>query len=75
MTPLIRGRKYFLLREAAHCPNKWDLMKNIKLTVLLLAAFGIAISTSCSTTKGFGQDLQKVGDRIETRAESTGGTN
>ena len=50
-------------------------MKTIKLTVLLLAAFGIAISTSCSTTKGFGQDLQKVGDRIETRAESTGGTN
>lgn len=49
-------------------------MKHLQISAILLAAFGTALSTSCSTTKGFGQDLQKVGNRIEHRAESTGGT-
>lgn len=49
-------------------------MKHLKLPALLLAVLAIAVSSSCSTTKGFGQDLQKVGDRIETRADATGGT-
>lgn len=48
-------------------------MKSIRLIVLSLAASGIALSTSCSTTRGFGQDLQKVGNRIEERADATGG--
>lgn len=49
-------------------------MKFIKFPVILLAALALALSGSCSTTRGFGQDLQKVGDRIEHRAEETGGT-
>ncbi|NQX00670.1 entericidin A/B family lipoprotein, partial [bacterium] len=32
---------------------------------MLSAAVGILASTSCATTKGFGQDLQKVGSRLE----------
>lgn len=49
-------------------------MKHIKLPALFLAFLAIAASTSCSTTKGFGQDLQKVGNRLETRADAAGGT-
>ncbi len=37
------------------------------LTVLIAAA-GIFL-TSCSTTKGFGRDLQKVGGKIENKAD------
>lgn len=48
-------------------------MKAIRLTVLSVSALGLAFSTSCSTTRGFGQDLQKVGNRIEERADATGG--
>ncbi|MES2995421.1 MAG: entericidin A/B family lipoprotein [Verrucomicrobiota bacterium] len=34
----------------------------------------LVATTSCSTTRGFGQDLKKLGHRIENEAESTGGT-
>lgn len=37
------------------------------------AAFVLA-TTSCSTTRGFGRDVQKVGEKIETEAVQTGGT-
>jgi predicted small secreted protein len=49
-------------------------MKHLKLPALFLAVLAIAASSSCSTTKGFGQDLQKVGSRLEARADETGGT-
>lgn len=49
-------------------------MKSLQIIALLSAALGLALSTSCSTTRGFGQDLQKVGNRLENRAEATGGT-
>ncbi|MES2923384.1 MAG: entericidin A/B family lipoprotein [Verrucomicrobiota bacterium] len=48
-------------------------MKNLKTTVLLLTVIGAAFSSSCATTRGFGQDLQKVGNRLENEADSTGG--
>ncbi|MES2439492.1 MAG: hypothetical protein V4584_10515 [Verrucomicrobiota bacterium] len=48
-------------------------MKSLQITGLLLAAVGTVLSTSCAATKGFGQDLQKVGNRIENRADATGG--
>lgn len=35
---------------------------------MLLAAVGLFL-TSCSTTKGFGRDLQKVGGKIENKAD------
>ncbi len=59
-------------------PSLWDYclgaMKKLQIIFMLSAAAGIFFSTSCSTTKGFGQDLQKVGNRLENRAEATGGT-
>lgn len=48
-------------------------MTNLKLTLLLLAAAGSALSSSCATARGFGQDLQKVGNKLENQADSTGG--
>lgn len=60
-------------KTAACAPVKNSMTKWIAVTfasTLLLAA----MTTSCSTTKGFGRDLQKVGDKIETEADRTGGT-
>ena len=48
-------------------------MKLLKLT-LIAAAVGSVFSTSCATTRGFGQDLQKVGNKLENEADATGGT-
>jgi predicted small secreted protein len=45
-----------------------------RFILLAISTFGLVFTTSCSTTKGFGQDLQKVGSRLENQAESTGGT-
>lgn len=49
-------------------------MKPLQIAALVFAALATLAATSCSATKGFGQDLQKVGNKIETRADSTGGT-
>jgi predicted small secreted protein len=38
------------------------------LAAVATAAFAMA-STSCATTKGFGRDVQKVGDKIERQAD------
>ncbi|RYZ66795.1 MAG: entericidin A/B family lipoprotein [Proteobacteria bacterium] len=46
----------------------------VGLAVLATAAFAFA-TTSCATTKGFGHDVKKVGNKIETKAAQTGGAN
>jgi predicted small secreted protein len=48
-------------------------MKHLQITALFLSLAATAFTTSCAATKGLGQDLQKVGNRIETRADETGG--
>ncbi len=48
-------------------------MKPLQLAAALLVLLATVFSTSCAATKGFGQDLQKVGNRIENRADATGG--
>lgn len=49
-------------------------MKHLPVTALALASLGIvASSSSCSTARGFGQDLRKLGGRIEHQADETGG--
>lgn len=53
--------------------DAFPAMKKFQISVLLLSAISTVFSTSCATTKGFGQDLQKVGSRIENKANSTGG--
>lgn len=41
-------------------------MKNLTIISLLLMALGLA---GCNTTRGFGQDVEAVGDTIEDSAE------
>lgn len=41
---------------------------------MLLCLFAAGVLSACNTTKGFGQDLQKVGEKMEEAAEDTGGT-
>jgi entericidin A len=41
-------------------------MKKIGTLLALSLAFAL---TGCNTVKGFGQDLQKVGDKIEEKAK------
>jgi len=40
--------------------------------VMLTAAFALS-TTSCATSKGFGRDVKKVGNKIENAADRTGG--
>ncbi|MFC7337237.1 entericidin A/B family lipoprotein [Haloferula chungangensis] len=49
-------------------------MKKNFIRLALLAFAGSCIISSCNTTKGFGEDLQKVGGKIEKQADETGGT-
>ncbi len=44
------------------------------ITVMLLAMFSMGTLTACNTVKGAGQDIEKVGDKIEEKADETGGT-
>lgn len=48
------------IRSAVRFPFRW-------LAMSALAAVTLA-ATSCATTRGFGQDVQKVGDKIERKA-------
>ncbi|VXA92600.1 Entericidin A [Luteimonas sp. 9C] len=46
-----------------------------RLTALmLLAMFTVGTLTACNTMKGAGQDVQKVGEKVEDSANSTGAT-
>ncbi|HEV7271772.1 entericidin A/B family lipoprotein [Pseudoxanthomonas sp.] len=33
--------------------------------LLMLSLFSIAVLSGCNTVKGFGQDVQKVGEKVE----------
>ena len=44
------------------------------MALMLIAMFSVGTLAACNTTKGFGQDVEKVGDKIEDAAEDTGGT-
>jgi predicted small secreted protein len=39
-----------------------------KMTILLAVAFAFLVA-GCNTARGFGQDLQKVGEKIEDKAK------
>lgn len=43
--------------------------------LLLLALFSVGTLSACNTVKGAGQDVQKVGEKMEDKAEDTGATN
>lgn len=41
-----------------------------RLALLLLAATAIILATSaCQTSKGFGKDVEKLGDKIQEKAD------
>lgn len=42
--------------------------------MMVMAAFAFS-STSCATSRGFGRDVKKVGNKIERAADRTGGAN
>lgn len=43
-------------------------------SLLLLALFSIGSLSACNTVKGAGQDVQKVGEKMEHKADDTGAT-
>jgi len=48
-------------------------MQHFKFILLSASALALLFLPSCATTRGFGQDLQKVGGKLENRADATGG--
>lgn len=42
--------------------------------LLLLALFAAGTFTACNTVRGAGQDVEKVGEKMQESAEETGGT-
>ena len=63
-----------ILISKTAAPSKTSNRLAVGLAVIATAAFALATS-SCATTKGFGQDVQKVGGKIEHEARKTGGAN
>lgn len=39
-----------------------------RLALLILAAVAVAFATGCQTSKGFGKDVEKLGDKIQDKA-------
>lgn len=48
-------------------------MKRI-IPLALLALFSANFLVACNTVKGAGQDVQKVGEKMEDKADDTGAT-
>jgi len=40
-----------------------------RLALLLLTATAIALATGCQTSKGFGKDVEKLGDKIQEKSK------
>lgn len=44
------------------------------IPLMLLAMFSVGALSACNTMKGAGQDVQKVGEKVEQKADDTGAT-
>lgn len=44
------------------------------IALMLLTLFAAGTLTACNTVKGAGEDVQKVGEKMEGAAEDTGAT-
>jgi entericidin B len=64
----------FLSRVVCAKPSATNRFFILGFAFLATAAFALS-TTSCATTKGFGRDVEKVGDKIERAADRTGGAN
>jgi entericidin A len=56
-----------------HAPRWRRTMKRLTAATLL-ALFAMSMLAACNTTRGFGRDLQKVGEKMEEAADDTGAT-
>jgi len=54
-------------RQKAYGPPMNLSLKRLAL-VLLAGAFFALLSTGCQTSKGFGKDVEKLGDKIQDKA-------
>ncbi len=39
------------------------------VALMLLSLFSVAVLSGCNTVKGFGKDVQKVGEKVEDKAQ------
>ena len=46
----------------------------VRKIVALALVGGLLVVSACNTVRGAGQDVQKVGEKVEDAAEETGGT-
>ena len=44
------------------------------MALMLLAMFSVGTLSACNTMKGVGKDVEKVGDKVQEKADDTGGT-
>jgi entericidin A len=44
------------------------------MAMMLLAMFSVATLSACNTVKGVGKDVEKVGDKMQDKADDTGAT-
>ncbi|MGV8931937.1 MAG: entericidin A/B family lipoprotein [Luteimonas sp.] len=44
------------------------------VALALLAVFSMSFITACNTMKGAGKDVQKVGEKVEQKADESGAT-
>jgi predicted small secreted protein len=57
------------MRHAYEEGMNTNTLKLIRLAVAGTSIFSLLTFSSCSTTKGFGQDLQKLGHEIQEEAD------
>jgi predicted small secreted protein len=52
------------------CLLRWDMNSTCRRTLLafLTAALVALATTGCQTSKGFGKDVEKLGDKIQEKA-------
>mgnify|MGYP003575996476 CR=1 FL=1 len=44
------------------------------MALMLLAMFSMATLSACNTMKGVGKDVEKAGEKVQEKADNTGGT-
>lgn len=48
-------------------------MKRV-IVLAMVSLFSVGMLSACNTVKGAGKDVQKVGEKMEQKADDTGGT-
>ncbi|MEY3895047.1 MAG: hypothetical protein RLZZ214_566, partial [Verrucomicrobiota bacterium] len=56
------------MKATNHSSQKASSSRFTALTVGTLILIAAGMSTSCATTRGFGQDVEKTGDKIQEAA-------